>query len=70
MVDPEALGRLQLTEDQVSHVPAQLWPMSSVREAALGSGKAWLPLSNGVAAWNLQWQEHEALRAEVCHAVL
>ena len=33
-------------------------------EDALGSGKAWLPLSNSVAAWNLR-QEHEALRAEV-----
>ena len=38
MVDPEALGRLQLTEDQVSHVSAQLWPMSSVRDAALVHG--------------------------------
>ena len=65
MVDPEALGSLQLTGRQVADIPAQLWPIASVREVALGDGQARLPLSTSVAAWSLQWQQNEALRAEV-----
>ena len=64
-MQPQALGSLQLANEQVADIPPELWPLRSVRQAALGDGAAHLPLSAGVTAWNLQWQRNEALRAEV-----